>query len=67
MKNLDTAMHENKALKLWEEMSQSERTGVRFGLLPSKAMLDAVAEGYDTQILSSCVFKVAKSKGGMVA
>lgn len=51
------------ALKLWEQMNESERTGVRFGLFPAR-LFDAKKDNHDLVV---ALMDIASKNGGMRA
>jgi len=53
-----------KAREMWREMSDNERTGVRFGMFPAEAMRKAEREGFERG-LASALMQVASNDGGM--
>ena len=67
MSNTEKPLLAAKAQSVWSEMSASEQMAARFGLLPSRQLQAAQAEGYDLQELTLAIFAVAKSQGGMVS
>lgn len=67
MSKIDKRMYDRKAEAMWDVMASSERTGIRFGMFPEKAMADAVKEGYDEKMLVASLMTVAERSGGMVS
>jgi hypothetical protein len=67
MSNIDRTLYLKKAQSMWDAMTNSERTGIRFGMFPVLHLQAAKDEGYDGEYLTSALIEVAKTNGGMVS
>lgn len=56
-----------KAERMWEEMDDNQRHGVRFGLFPAEVMRAAEDEGFTFKVMAVPLMDVAQRKGGMRA
>ena len=56
-----------KAQKIWDNMDDNEKCGVRFGMFPAGKMQDAEAEGYQGKDLAVALMDIASKNGGMRA
>ena len=54
--------YEAKAAQMWEGFTDSERVGVRFGMLPMEKVLSAKADGFDDgKALTLALMAVSKA------
>jgi hypothetical protein len=60
----DHAKHVARARAIWEEMSQDERNGVRFGIFPFDRMTGSEREGFDQHELCLTLFALATTHTG---
>lgn len=55
---MDNALQE-KAQAIWENMTENEKRGVRFGMFPAGKMDEAEKEGFDGQQLAVALMNCA--------
>ena len=58
---------DTKAAAMWSKLTENEKTGVRFGMVPARKMLEAKKEGFDGLNLCCALMECAKKNGGMRA
>ena len=55
------------AARIWTNMTENERYGVRFGLFPAKAMTADDVKHIEPRLLSVALMDIAEKNGGMIA
>jgi hypothetical protein len=58
----DHPTHAARARAIWDEMSEDERNGIRFGIFPFDRMTRSEREGFDRRELCIVLFDIAKSE-----
>jgi hypothetical protein len=61
MTTYNESAHAAKAYAIWQEMSEDERNGVRYGIFPIDRMMRSQAEGYEAHELCVGLMDIAKA------
>jgi len=54
--------HETRAQEIWDELTPSEKTGVKFGLFSAKLMTKLVLDEYDPDRMALTLMNLAREQ-----
>jgi hypothetical protein len=67
MAKLERAEAKQVAYHMWQDMTESEHTLVRFGMFPAHRMQDESVRHIDGHLLAVALMEIAEACGGMIA